>query len=195
MKFFASIVLCLLITSVVFAQDAKLPYDERGKLIYYEVVEKGGTSAEELASRATKFVEKNKSIKLTLGKTDTLWEAKGKLMINKTAFVLSRPSGEVTYNLYIGFKNDKYRFWLTDFNFIPYQRDRYGNFVPTTKIGVPLETKLGKFNAAEWDSYLKATAREASVFAAKFKEAMADRAIVNPEQKATPAVSTVKRDW
>ncbi|RZK84776.1 MAG: hypothetical protein EOO98_16520, partial [Pedobacter sp.] len=37
--------------------------------------------------------------------------------------------------------------------FIPYQRDRYGNFVASTTVGIPLESNPGKLNAGEWAAY------------------------------------------
>lgn len=185
----------LLIGVKSLAQEVKLPLDERGKLIYYEVVDKPGTSIQALQTRASRFFKGNKDVRLITGHADSTWTASGKFIINKTAFVLSHPSGEVLYQFYIDFKADKYRFWLTDFNFIPYQRDRYSNFVPATTIGIPLERKPGKLNAGEWESYVKATAREAGVFATRFKKAMADSAITAPTAKAVPVISTKDRKW
>ncbi|MNL78726.1 hypothetical protein D3C87_2051880 [compost metagenome] len=81
---------------------------------------------------------------------------------------------------------------MTDFNFISYQRDRYGNFVPSTTVGIPLETKPGKLNSAEWAGYVKATTKELNVLAERFKEAMMKKVItpaavvpsaVGPHQK------------
>lgn len=172
--------------------EEELPLDDRGKYIYYEVVSQKGKTVEELI-QAAKAYFKNK---INLSEKDSLYTGKGKLIINKTAFVLTRPSGEVRYQLYLDFKEGKYRFWLTDFSFIPYQRDRYGNFVPATSIGLPLEQKPGKLNAAEWASYRKATAKEAQEFAAHLKQSMlADTAIIQPAAKAIPVQSTKNQKW
>lgn len=192
MKLLTSIAL-ILFTAVVYAQDRPLANDENGKLIYYEVQEVKTVSKDSLMARAEGFLKSVKTLKVTASKTDSLIQASGKMIINKTALVLSRPSGEVLYRFNAETRDGKYRFWLTDFEFIPYQRDRYGNFVPATSIGTPLERKPGKLNAAEWAGYIKAVTKEANMLAAKFKDAMANKAIMQPPVvKAVPVISTKK---
>lgn len=177
-------------------EEPLLSFDERGKYIYYEVVSLKEKTAEELKQRAKAYFKILVAPKIQLSAQDSLWTGKGKFIINKTAFVLTRPAGEVRYQLYLDFKDGKYRFWLTDFSFIPYQRDRYGNFVPATPIGTSLEQKPGKLNAAEWESYLKVTAKEAQLFADKFKRAMLlDEAITVPTAKAVPVQTTKDQKW
>lgn len=188
-----SLVILLFFTTAGFAQDKPLSNDDRGKLIYYEVVTAKGILKDSLSARATLFLKKSsKTLKVKTKEGDSVFHAEGKLMINKTAMVLSRPSGEVLYNFYVEIRDGKYRFWLSDFSFIPYQRDRYGNFVPSTTVGTPLETKPGKLNAAEWAGYLKATTSAANVFSRRFKEAMMDKAVAVPVVKAEP-VSPAKK--
>lgn len=178
------------------AKEQVLPLDNRGKYIYYEVVAQKDKTAAALKERAKAYFKNPTGPKVKLSAKDSLWTGKGKLIINKTAFVLTRPSGEVRYQLFLDFKDGKYRFWLTDFSFIPYQRDRYGNFVPATQLGTPLEQNPGKLNAAEWESYLRATAKEAQLFADKFKRAMmADTAIIIPTAKAVPVQTTKDQKW
>lgn len=195
MKCLSLFSLLLLICVTGFAQDNKLPYDERGKLIYYEVVEKKEVSAAVLSERAAKFLKAAKGVKLNPEPGDSLLKAKGKMIINKTALVLSRPSGELLYNLSVDIKDGKYRFWLTDFNFIPYERDRYSNFVPATTIATPLENKPGKLNAGEWDTYVKAAATESKAFASKLKAAMSDSATTSRTPDVVPTVSTKDKKW
>ncbi|WP_316815963.1 DUF4468 domain-containing protein [Pedobacter nyackensis] len=182
-----TLVILLFLTGTGFAQEKPLATDDRGKLIYYEVVELKDVSKDSLRVRASGFLNKSaKSLKPKSADSDSLMSATGKLVINKTALVLSRPSGEVRYNFYVETKDGKYRFWLTDFNFIPYQRDRYGNFVPFTTVGMPLENKPGKLNAAEWAGYVKATTREVNLFAERFKDVMMKKIIVPPVTKVLP---------
>lgn len=191
---FVSLIALLMFTTCVIAQEKPLSTDERGKLIYYEIVTLKDASADSLKSRAKAFFKKSgKFLKLKSSYGDTTIHAEGKLIINKTALVLSRPSGEVMYNFYAEVKNGKYRFWLTDFNFIPYQRDRYGNFVAATTVGTALEKKMGKLNAAEWAGYVKATTKEANALALRFKEAMIEKAIPQPTIKAAPV--SPKQNW
>lgn len=176
-------------------QKQELPMDERGKMIYYEVVDRKDRTSGQLKEVAKAYFQSASGPKIMLSERDSLLSGKGKLVISKTAFVLTRPSGEVHYQLYLDFKPGKYRFWLTDFVFIPYQRDRYGNFVRATSIGTPLEQDPGRLNAAEWEAYRKATAYEARLFAEKFKKAMADAAIKTPTAKAVPVQTTRNQKW
>lgn len=183
----------VLFAGVAIGQDKPLSNDERGNFIYYEVVSLKDVTAEALNTRAAGFLKSaTKDFKIT-SKSDSAIQAGGKMVIHKTALVLSRPSGEVKYNFYTETRDGKYRFWLTDFEFIPYQRDRYGNFVASTNIGTPLERKPGKLNAAEWAGYIKAATREANLLAARFKSAMADSTAANGlAVKNTPVISTQK---
>lgn len=191
---FLSLVLLLFCAVSGFAQEKPLSTDDRGKLIYYEVVALKGVSRDSLSARLAAFLKKSsKSLKLKSAEKDSLVVASGKLIINRTALVLSRPSGEVLYNFYTETKDDKYRFWMTDFNFISYQRDRYGNFVPSTTVGVPLETKPGKLNAAEWAGYVKATTKEVNAFALRFKDVMLKKAITPAAVKRVPV--TPAKEW
>ncbi len=176
------------------AQDKSLPFDERGKLIYYEVVDAKGISKDSLTSRANWFLKKlPKSILVKKANDDTGIVAAGKLLINKSALGMARPMGAVNYNFYAEMKEGKYRFWLTDFEFVPYNRDRYGNFVPTTPIGVPLEREPGKLAASEWASYLKITAKESKIFADRFKLALSETRVSLKVEKAKNTIST--KQW
>lgn len=175
----------------VSAQSAKgsgpMPKDERGKYIYYELVEKSVIPPDSLRDRALRFLGQKK---LKFNKqNDGALTASGKMVINKTAFVLTHPSAEVGYNFTLEFKEDKYRFWLTDFMFIPYKRDRYSNFVPATVKGVPLETHPGKLNAGEWASYVHAVGSHAALLAEELKDYLA------AVQKNKPPQVLQKSSW
>src|SRR5215217_5188143 len=181
---FLTLGLLFFFTTTGFAQEKPLSNDDRGKLIFYEVVESKDISKGSLDDRLAAFFKKTgKSLKLQSAEADSGTAASGKFVIHKTALVMSRPSGEVLYNFYVETKNGKYRFWLTDFRFIPYQRDRYSNFVPSTTVATPLERKPGKLNAAEWSGYVKATTREVNAFALRFKDAMSNKRVVLPVEK------------
>ncbi len=173
--------------------DEPLALDENGKLIYYEVVTIGNAKKETLKNRALDFVKKqSKEIKLKSTPGDSTLIGTGKLIINKTLLVMGHPSGEVAYQFQVDVKEGKYRFWLTNFSFIPYQRDRYGNFVASTTKGTPLEENPGKLNEGQWKEYKSQTAKYAKEFADKFKHSMSSDATVKPvkEQK-----KVVRKEW
>ena len=167
MKFLYVTIFFLFAAVTCFSQEKPLSFDERGKLIYYEVVSNKTFNADTLYANAMAFLKLKKLFSIKAGKEKLT--AEGKMMISKTAFKVGHPSGEVSYNFVFEIKGEKYRFWLTDFVFIPYERDRYANFVPATTVGIPLERDAGKLNAAEWASYQGATAKQALAFATEFK--------------------------
>jgi hypothetical protein len=193
MKSFLTGLSLLFCTIGTFAQEKALAVDEQGKLIYYEIVEAGNTPKDSLISRAQAFFLANtRELKLNTVKGDTQAEASGKMLISKNTSGISRPYGEVAYQFYVEVKEGKYRFWLTDFNFVPYMRDRYGNFVPSTTIGTPLEREPGKLRAAEWSEYQKITAREAKALAERFKKALATRIDTSEAPRPKTTISTNK---
>lgn len=185
----------LLIVSGAIAQDKKelreLQKDESGKYIYYEVVPQIPVSADSLAFRAKAFFNLKKMASFLAD--STALEQRGKFVISKTAFVLSHPSGEISYNFRFEIKGERYRFWLTDFLFIPYQRDRYGNFVPSTVKGIPLEKIPGKLNAGEWASYVSDAGRQSAALAAEFKEYLSASQQAKPLNKPQFRIST--KSW
>lgn len=171
--------------------EDEMTRDENGKYIYYEIVEKGITSTDSLNERAKVFL-KAKKLKAISTESSQL-SANGKLVINKTAFMLAHPSGEVLYNFVFEAKEGKYRFWLTDFVFVPYARDRYGNFVPAGVKGTALESNPGKLNAGEWASYISAANKQSAAFATEFKAYLAANPKVKTVVKPKNAVST--KSW
>ena len=175
------------------AQSELLAFDERGKFIYYELVEAKGTIKTQLKERINSFFKNsNSGLKLNSVQGDTVFIASGKFFINKTVLVMSHPSGEILYHFQAEVKGEKYRFWLTDFTFIPYQRDRYGNFVPTITKGIPLESDPGKLNSGQWKEYQIQTSKNSLQFANVFKDFM------NGKVPATPPIkekAIVKKDW
>ncbi|MBC6109537.1 DUF4468 domain-containing protein [Pedobacter fastidiosus] len=156
------------------AQQKQLPLDDRGKYIYYEVVDTKTVNKDSLLQRAEFFINKvyKKSMKQE-SSTDSSVLASGTLVIDKTLLVAGHPSGEVKYNFTVEIRSGKYRFWLTDFEYIPYQRDRYGNFVATTNIGTPLEKAPGKLNSGQWKDILGGVSVKATKFGEDFKKVLA----------------------
>lgn len=177
------------------SQTETLPFDEQGKMIYYEVVLQQQAGLDTLKARALRFFKssgKPDNIKLKPQPNDTTIVAKGKFIINKTMLAMSHPSGEINYQFWIELKAGKYRFWVNDFNFIPYQRDRYGNFVASTSIGMPLENAPTKALASTWKEYQVQTAKFAKALAQKFKAAMAKQSYntATVEEK-----KVIKKEW
>ncbi|WP_316831026.1 hypothetical protein [Pedobacter aquatilis] len=189
MRFYLVLLLALPLIKVS-AQQKQFTTDDNGKFIYYEVVTPA-TGKDSLMLRANAFIDfYKKSIKKQAA-TDTSITAKGITVIDKTILVASHPSGEVSYHFVFEARNKKYRFWLTDFEYIPYGRDRYGNYVATTNIATPLERTPGKLSAGEWKDILESAYAKTAKFAENFKKALAVNPTEKPKKK-TETISTKK---
>ncbi|MFD0939369.1 DUF4468 domain-containing protein [Pedobacter boryungensis] len=194
MKFITSVFLLLNCFVYAYAQsESLLPVDEQGKFIYYEVVPLEGTTKNALKDRVINYLKKqHKEIQFKSLQGDTAFIATGKMVINKTLLVMSHPSGEILYRFQAEVKEGKYRFWLSDFSFIPYQRDRYGNFVASTTIGASLERDPGKLNAAQWKEYQMQAAKYAKEFASKFKQFMVSKISI---AESVPEKKVISKSW
>jgi hypothetical protein len=189
MKYFV-ILIFTLISVKLSAQQKEFSLNESGKYIYYEVVDVKAVGKDTLMRRAKFFINKiyRNSIKQeTL--TDSSIVAKGKIIIDKTVLVAGHPSGEVSYNLTFEAREGKYRFWLTDFEYIPYQRDRYGNYVATTTIGTPLEKSPSKLNIAEWKSAVETSYEKVKKIGQEFKKFLSTSPIIIPVKKDKAVVT------
>ncbi|WP_147273676.1 DUF4468 domain-containing protein [Pedobacter chinensis] len=192
MKYTLAIIFSIFIVKLP-AQEKQFSKDEQGKFIYYQVVDSQVVSKAVLLERAKHFIHSsNKKLMKPERSTDTSVLANGKLIIDKTILVAGHPSGEVNYNFVFEAREGKYRFWLTDFEYIPYQRDRYGNFVATTNIGTPLEKRVDKLNAGTWKDIQASAYAKAVKFADSFKKFLAtDKKVPEPVKKEV--IST--RKW
>ena len=181
-----------LFSITLFAQQKQFATADDGKFIYYKVVDSQKISKDVLLKRAQDFVATQKKTIQTESQTDSSIVAKGKLIIDKTVLVVGHPSGEIMYNLTFEARDNKYRFWLTDFKFIPYQRDRYGNFVAVTNIGSPLEKKVDKLTAGEWKDIQAAAYLKVEKLGESLKKFLATDATVKKTSKPAETISTKK---
>jgi len=181
-----------LFSATLFAQQKQFTTDDDGKFIYYKVVDSQKVSKGIIVQRTRDFVAaQKKSIKIVIA-TDSSVSAKGTLVIDKTVLVVGHPSGEVNYNLVVQARDKKYRFWLTDLEFIPYQRDRYGNFIATTTIGTPLEKKVDKLTASQWKDIQATTYAKIEKLGESLKAFLATDATVKQPTKPKETISTKK---
>ena len=156
MKIIITALACIFFGKVTLAQKELLSFDEHNKYIYYQVADIPGLPADTLHSRGVCFL-KTTYPKIKLKQTATAISGEDKFVVFGGVSVLKHESGEIAYLVNIECKDQKYRYWLTNFTFTPYQRDRYGNFVPEAGINIPLENALSKFDKKDVDSYLDET--------------------------------------
>jgi hypothetical protein len=179
----------ILFAKMTIAQKELLSIDEHNKYIYYQVVDMPGTTADTLNRRGVYFLEKVVP-KIKLKETERTLSGAGKFITFSGVSILKHEDGEITYLTKVEFRDNKYRYWLTDFTFTPYQRDRYGNFVPRQGIAISLETALTKLSKKEVDSYLDQT----GVFCKQLGDSLKQALIAQTAQKKVEIIKKVVTD-
>jgi Domain of unknown function (DUF4468) with TBP-like fold len=162
---------CFLLSRLVNAQIPALALDEHNKYVYYQVIDLPGFSADSLYKNSVYFIQEAYPKKKPEHGNSSIM-IRDKFLTYTT--LIKHESGEISYTLNIECKDSKYRYWLTDFQFTPYQRDRYGVFVATPGINLPLETAASKIDKKELDSYLSQTAAFCTGLSEQLKKYMAD---------------------
>jgi hypothetical protein len=100
---------------------------------------------------------------------------------------------KITYNMIIEVKEGKYRYWLTDFVVIPYERDRYANFVPVSGKDTALEHGLRKLGQKTLDDYLAKILLNCRGISNKLRSYIVNPSSL-PKEIKTRSV-TNKKDW
>jgi len=177
-----------------FSQEKVLPMDESGKYTFLEVTELKLVSRSMMAANAKRFFKANsKSVKLSSNEQDTAFFGKGKIIVFKGSAGIGHPSAEVNYGISISLREGKYRLILTDFVVTPYERDRYGNFVPVS-VSVPLERSPDKLGRAEWDRNMAFIFTESRKIADKLKATMVNT-LAEPKQETKKPASVSTKEW
>lgn len=149
--------------------------DDRGKYIYYKVASLDKYSTDTLYKRSLRFFErfaKDKEFKITAQ------DAKAVSISGAGFFTISKPSmakhadGQIGYTLKMEIKGSKYRYWLTDFVYTPYFRDRYNNYVPDNGIEAPLEKPTKYITDIELHKYLDEAAQFSRQLGERLKKSM-----------------------
>lgn len=155
MKKFLLIGICLVFIQIVKAQNKLLALDEHNKYVYYQVVDMPGFTADSLNKNVQYFV-KTVYPKVTINTESATGniDLSDKFHTYNPMALVKHESGEISYKLHIECKDAKYRYWLTDFVFTPYQTDRYGAFVPKPGIHIPLETAASALDKKELKGYM-----------------------------------------
>jgi hypothetical protein len=194
MKKIVVVLLCLLFAKAASAQKDSLSFDEHNKYIYYKVVEQPGLTIDTFQNRALYFLKinypKNKIDKATEPDTIT---GTGKFLVLTGLSVAKHVEGEISYTFTIGYKDQKYRYWLTDFVYTPYKTDRYGNSVPEQGTEIPLESGLSKMEKADLNSCLEQSGAYGIQFGKKIKEYMVRVSATKPAEAKKKVIST--KDW
>jgi len=120
------------------------------------------------------------------------FHANDKFLVYSMATFVKHESGEIAYTLNIECKDSKYRYWLTDFVFTPYEKNRYGVFVPKAGIDIPLETAEPKLDKKELNGYFDQTGAFCKQVGDKLKLYMTEGHVVKKAEKSPAKVVTDK---
>lgn len=157
MKRFLFLLTSLIVVYTANGQKAMLALDENNKYIYYQVVDQPNATRDSLDRKALSFVRGTyKKDKANLA-GDSMISIKDKILTYSVLAFAKHESGEIKFTLTIECRDNKYRYWFTDFVFTPYYKDRYGNFVPQSGIEIALEKTITKIDKKELDGYLDQT--------------------------------------
>jgi hypothetical protein len=194
MKKIVVVLLCLLFAKAASAQKDSLSFDEHNKYIYYKVVEQPGLTADTFQNRVLYFLKinypKNKIEQAAAPATIT---GTGKFLVLTGLSVAKHVAGEISYSFTVGYKDQKYRYWLTDFVYTPYKTDRYGNSVPEQGVQIPLENGLSKLEKVELSNCLDQSGTYSIKFGGKIKEYMLRVSATKPAETKKKVIST--KDW
>lgn len=176
-------------SSVLKAQNLpSLILDENGKYIYYEVVNQVGYTKEQFQTNALVFLKKEKlAIEL---RSDTSFIASGKFIVRNSVLKVKHPDGETSFDLTVEFKDNKYRYWFTNFMYSTYKFSRYGDYRPDNSLSKPLEAIPSKINESTWKGVIFSVETSCKAFAERLKSKMMESSDVSEKRK-----QVIKNDW
>ena len=194
MKRFFIPLICLVLIQTAHAQKSLLALDEHNKYIYYQVVDQPGATADSLDRKALSFI-KEFFLKGSLKRTgDTTLTLKDKFTVYSVLAFAKHESGEIKFILTVECKNSKYRYWLTDFVFTPYEKNRYGVFTPVNGIEIPIEKSSSHVDNKELEGYLDQTGTFCKQLGDQLKSYMLLDHPVNKKVEQQPVIKKVVTD-
>jgi len=193
MKKILILLVCVLFTKIVSAQKELLSFNEQNKYTYFQVITQAGSPVDTLQLRALYFLKKNyPKDKIKQADTAAAFTGTDKFLVYDGISLTRHESGEIHYTYNIACKDQKYKYWLTDFVFTPYKMDRYSNYVPETAIDIPLEEGLSKLEKKQLENYLDQTGIFCKNFGIKLKQYMLNISAL-PKEGNKKTIST--KDW
>lgn len=183
MKKIPILLFCIALTKLSFAQKDSLAFDEHGKYIYYKIVNVDKYTADTLYKKSLQFLKNaydKKTLKLTSEDAkNTAITGEGFFVFNKKQSLAKHPDGQISYQLKLEIRDHKYRYWLTNFVYKPYYRDRYNNYVPDNGIDIPLEKSSKKLSEKDLNNYLD----ECAMFSRQLGDGLKKSILAGPASK------------
>ncbi|GAB3925834.1 DUF4468 domain-containing protein [Mucilaginibacter myungsuensis] len=182
----------LLSGKIASAQKELVTLDEHNKYIFYKVSETPGLPGDTLYNRLLRGLNQSKRFgKLKMDtKAGNNIAIKSSFLIYTSANLAKHEAGEVNYTLNAEVKEGKYRYWLTDFVFYPYERTRYGVYAKKPGVDYTFEQLKAKVGEREFSIYLDQIAKLGIEIGEQMTFYTAD-----PEKKATEPVKVDTKKW
>jgi len=172
MKKVAVLIIALLLSYMANAQKSLLSMDENNKYIYYQVVDMPDIKADSLQKNMTLFMKEFYPKEKSLKGAGPEASVKDKFLTYTS--LIKHENGEMAYTLNVECKDGKYRFWVTNFVFTPYEKDRYGMFVPVNGKDVSLEKAPDKLQKKDVEGYFEQTGAFCKQLGDKLKKYMVE---------------------
>jgi hypothetical protein len=190
-----NLILILLLTGLTkpaWAQKDKLTTDEHDKYIYYQAADMPGLTADTLYNRCLSGLTQyyHGTGFSPVGKERTTIDIQPTLIVYSNKSLAKHEEGEIAYTLHLEFKNAKYRYWLNDFIFRPYQRNRYSEFEKVPGVEVPLEKVKSKYGDNALANYQEQIVAFAKQIGENLKIYMA-----NLQKESVPAEKVNTKNW
>lgn len=139
-------------------QTIDFPIDDYGKYTFTDVVELQGMNKDVLYENGYAFMKKIKVLKskkkhLQEDKENYSIQNKGSFYVYRFGSVKKAIDGAVEYDITLEFKDNKYRYSITNFRYNEYQKNRYGKYEPLKGKYIPLEIEASSLNKKTWEKY------------------------------------------
>jgi hypothetical protein len=189
MKSIVIVILFILSAKITIAQKELLSLDEHSRYIYYQVIDMPGLSADTLSNRGAYLIKREYPKANVKAVADKITGEGQFATYSSGGLVVKHESGKITYRIAIEFKDNKYRYWLTDFVFTPNKRDRYGNYVLEQGMDTPLEKAKEKLMEKDAESYFLQTGAFCNQLGDRLKLYM-----INAAPKKTETIKKIVTD-
>jgi hypothetical protein len=134
-----------------YAQSSAYTYTPEGKLLFTDVVEKENQNQEALYALAVQTFSGGKKNKLKKNEDEKTISLSKSLTLYEKGILSRIPYTEIQYQLLLEFKDGRYRYQYKNFSFLPYERNRYGQYEIVQRKRKSLEDVIQKDQA--WPKY------------------------------------------
>ncbi|MDF9797980.1 hypothetical protein OKW21_003243 [Catalinimonas alkaloidigena] len=139
-------IICILLILRGYSQPLDYSYTSEGKLVFSEVITVEEAEKNDLFALAVEsFSKENKVRKDKENKTIRVSRS---YTFHEKGILSRTPYAEINYQLFLEFKDNRYRYQLKDFDFLPYARNRYGKYETVERKRKSLENVIQ--NDSDW---------------------------------------------